>query len=255
MKRSAALVPVAAVAVLLLSACDPVTEPAPTSSSSPSVSPTPTETVEPEVQLPADAVLGLTAHATADNGAELDIQLVVLQPQRWNAGDGVARAAATSAWCSGELDESVYAGQNWSFARVDVTATLAAGSAAWPSDLPLQILPLPGGPSIASSGAVHQVQAPNTENEEGYYVPHCMQNAFLDGPGSGSTYLGFEADGDSLSGWTGSYYGITVDGFGEPANSGRVTLSDCAKVITDLGGSGGSWPEQFTATSCQVGLA
>jgi hypothetical protein len=255
MMRSAALVSVAAIAMLLLSGCDPVPEPAPSGGSSPSSTSQPTQTVEPVVQLPADAMLGLTAHATAYNGAELDIQLVVLRPQKWNAGAGLTRSTATSAWCEGELDESVYSGQNWSFGQVDVTATLAAGSPAWPGDLPMQIFPLPGGPSLTAGGDVHQVQAPNTNNEDGFYVPHCAQNVFLDGPGTGSTYLGFEADGDALTSWTSTYYGITFDGFGEPIDPSRVTLTDCTTTMTDLGSAEASPTNYFEATFCQVSPA
>ena len=250
MPRSAALLPGFAVAVLLLSGCGPQPAPTPTDDSPASSTPKPTEVVEAPVQLPADAVLGLTAHATADNGAEIDILVVVRQPLKWDAGEGAARAAATTAWCSGELEEAIYADQNWSFGQVDVTVTLAEGSAAWPTDLPIQVLPLPGGPSLASAGDVHQLEAPNESGDEGYYVPRCAQNAFIDGPGAGSTYLGFANDGAALTGWSTTYYGVTFDGFTGAADPSRVELSDCTQV-----GMTEKWPESFSATTCQVGTA
>ena len=96
--RFAALAAVPLILLPLLTACDPdgapVAEP-----------PAPEEPTEPIVALPEDAVLALTAVATAGNGAVLDISLIVHASQPFDA-DGAADArAATTAWCVGELDD------------------------------------------------------------------------------------------------------------------------------------------------------
>src|SRR4051812_44979160 len=55
----------------------------------------------PALELSETDVMGVTAVATASNGAILDIQLVVHAPEPFSA-DGAADAwSATSAWCEG----------------------------------------------------------------------------------------------------------------------------------------------------------
>jgi hypothetical protein len=261
--RAAAALVLASAALLALSACDPI--PAPVSTTSPSVTPTPKQTIvaEPTLQLPADAVLGLSAVATADNGASLNIVVVVLSSAAWNQGAGSARSSATAVNCDGELDASVFDAESFSFGEVDITATLASGSPAWPTDLPIQVLPLPrddgSGPSLTAAGGVVQLEAPNPagDGEPGYYVPHCLQNAFLPGAGSGSTYLGFTGDASTLTAWASSQYGITFDGFAGPADPARVTLTACTQVVTPLGTSlgapAGGFAEHYSSTVCRVG--
>jgi hypothetical protein len=245
--------------VLAIAGCSTAQELAAQSqlTASPSPSGTP-EAPQPE-PLPADAVLGFSAIATADNGAVLDISIVVHSSVIWNAGEGLVRSTATTANCSGELDESVYSSTGWGFSRVDLTATLRAGSVSWPDDLVLQALPLPNDRfTIAPVGDVYQVEAPAPEPAEpGYYVPQCVQNAFMNAPGTGSTYLGFTGDAAAgFTSWANESYGVTFDGF-EPMDPNRVELTECVSVITPLGASLGApstyWGEYSEGTSCQVG--
>ncbi len=258
-RRSALLLTVLAIT---LAGCTPT----PAATSTPSASetesstPTPTPTQQQQLDLPDDAVLGITAHATADTGAEVDITLVLLKPEAWDTPNGTARGDATQAWCEGEVDDDVFTAQGgFSFGQLDVTVTPTEGSAPWPTDLPLHILPGGGGgPTIATGGAAYSVEKPDDSGSDdpGYYVPHCAQDAFLDVPGSGEVYLGWGDDGSSLAAWAFGNYGVTFDLFGESTDD-RVTLSDCAKVITQLGesmgGSDATLPDNFSATQCRVG--
>ena len=208
--------------------------------------------------LPADAVLGLSLHATNDNGAELDILLVLLKPEPIGSDAAAPRAAASLAWCEGELDESVLEAETgYSFGELDATVTAVAGTPVWPADLPLHLLPGEGGgPSLATGGAAYQVERPNELNDPGFYVPHCQQDAFLGVPGTGAVYLGWGNDGTTLDDWIGTQYGATFDQWGEPVGDPPVELSDCTLVVTDLGKSMGATDETFTpffsATQCIV---
>lgn len=258
--RTAGIVAILVTGAVALAGCTPTPAPAPSASSTKAAetaTPEPTEAVAP---LPADAVLSLTAHATADNGAEVDILLVLLAAEPFNTATAAPRAAATAAWCQGEVDDSVFAmGGGFSFAQLDVTVTPVDGSPAWPADLPLHILPGGGGPTLAPGGAAYAVQKPDDggSDEPGYYVPHCLQDAFLAVPGTGSLYLGWSDDAATLDDWASSNYGATFDGYGE--TSDRASLTDCTKVITELGtsmgGSDASLPDFFSATTCRVGSA
>ena len=265
-QRSAVPTAILALGALALAGCALLPDPESSASAPP---PKPTETVtapeEEAAPLPEDAVLGLTGTATAANGAVLTISVVVLASAPWDSSLGAPRSIATAANCDGELDASVFDSQAWSFNQVDVTATLGEGSPAWPADLPIQILPIPEGsgpgPSHTSAGEIVQVAKPSPDpaNDPGYYVPHCLQNTFLNGPGSGSVYLGFEGDAGALTAWANSYYGVTFDGFGEPTPPSAVSLTDCTQQVTPLGVSSGApaggFGEFFFTTFCQIGGA
>lgn len=256
--RTAALT---AVLLLSLAGCTPTPAPAPGGDSPASSTPKPTVTVEPELELPADAVLGLTMRATADTGAQVDILLVLLKPEAWDTANGQTRADATIAWCDGEVDEGVITAEGGtSFAQLDATVTQVDGTPAWPSDLPLHLLP--GGPNdgsmtLTAGGSAYSV-APASEGE-GDYTPHCLQDVFVPVPGTGSAFLGFGNDASALTAWANSYYGATFDLFGEPVGAPRATLADCATVITALGesmgGSTATLPDHFSDTQCRAGDA
>lgn len=238
--RPAPLVTTLALAALVLAGCAPTPTPAPTPVDS--TTPTPVETETPVAQLPDDAVLGLSLHATATNGAEVDIQLVLLKPEPIGSDAAAPRAAATATWCEGEVDQSIFESESgYSFAQLDVTVTPVAGTAAWPSDLPLHILPGGGGPTLAPGGAAYAVERPDDSgaDDPAYYVPHCQQDAFLAVPGTGSVYLGWGNDGTSLTAWIGTEYGATFDQWGEPIGDPPVLLTNCTTVITELGKSMG----------------
>lgn len=252
--RPAALTTAVALAALVLAGCTPT--PAPTNSSAPSESASPTPTEEPVAPLPEDAVLSVSMRATADTGAAVDILLVLLKPVPYGDPAAVQAANATAAWCEGEVDESVFQAEGgFSFAELDVTVTAVDGTPAWPSTLPLHLIPGEGhGPTITTGGGAYPVERPNELNEEGFYVPHCQQDGFLSVPGTGLLYLGWGNDGGSLTAWTGANYGATFDTWGEPINPDQVKLSECTSVITDLGismgGSANVLSEFFSDTQC-----
>jgi hypothetical protein len=242
--------------LLLLTACDPgagvPTEPASPSSEQPS---------QPIVALPVDAVLAVTAVATAGNGAVLDISVIVHAPQPFSA-DGAADAwAATTAWCAGEIDDSIVSGHGYSFTTVEVTATAREGE--WPDDTPLQVFPTAYEDStITAYGDLWQIDA-SAEVEPPDSVPHCKQPVVLDGPGAGQVYVGIsgDVDGDAdgtppLGGWVHRYYGVNTTLIGSSTPS-DVVLSECVAQITPLGGELGApslnWMEEFHDQYCVVG--
>lgn len=251
---------ITALTLLALSGCGllppaPPPVPTPTGTAEETPTPTPTPVAKP---LPKDAVLGITMRATTDTGAALDIQLVLLKPVSYSDPAGAPRAAATIAWCEGEVDQSVVESQSgFSFAELDATATPVPGTSPWPSDLPLHLSPGEGdGPTLAEGGDVYPVERPNELNDPGFYVPHCQQDGFMTVPGHGALYLGFQDDATTLSAWVNTTYGATFDAWGEPTGPVYVTLSDCAAVITPLGKSMGASESNmvdfFSETQCFV---
>lgn len=217
----------------------------------------------PALELADTDVMGVTAVATASNGAVLDIQLVVHAPEPFSA-DGAADAwARTTEWCAGEVDDSVVADQGFSFTTVDVTATTRSGQ--WPEDTPLLLLPLPGPQStIATAGdVVVQTNVSTDPDLSDGSVPHCAQPVLLTGAGTGSIYLGIPGDVDGsgptelpLGGWATHKYGVNANQPGDAAPV-AVTFSDCTVQITGLGGELGaptdSWQQAFQGDLCVVG--
>src|SRR5690349_4677816 len=93
---------IAALPLLLLTACDPGGPPPQDDSPGEEVPDDPIVGA-PELVLADTDVMGVTAVATASNGAVLDIQLVVHAPEPFSA-DGAADAwSATTSWCEGEI--------------------------------------------------------------------------------------------------------------------------------------------------------
>ena len=245
--------------LLLLTACDP-------GGGDPGGEPpqggdAPSDPVTAPALVLADTdVMGVTAVATASNGAVLDIQLVVHAPEPFSA-DGAADAwAATTAWCEGEIDDSIISDQGFSFTTVEVTATTREGQ--WPMDTPLMIQPQPWpGTTTASGGDLVQVNVSLDENLVDGSVPHCAQPVLLTGAGTGQLYLGIvgDIDGDSsgtvpLGGWANFLYGVNTH---TPEGDSDVTLTDCTVQLTDLGGDLGAptadWQQHFQDDYCNVG--
>lgn len=249
---------IAALPLLLLTACDPgaVDDP-PAGEQPPAVV---DEPAVPGLDLTGGDVMGMTAVATESGGAVLDIRLVVHAPEPFDA-DGAADAwAATTAWCAGEVDDSVIADQGFSFTTVEVTATTREGQ--WPKDAPVMVQPQPWpGTTIATGGDLVQVNASLDANLETGVVPHCAQPVLLTGPGSGELHLGIvgDVDGDGagtvpLGGWANFLYGVNAH---TPEGDSAVTFSGCTVQITALGGELGAptpdWQQHFESDYCTVG--
>jgi hypothetical protein len=244
---------------LLLTACGPGTPPSGGNPGGDGDGDTPAG--PPALVLADTDVMGVTAVATASNGAVLDIQLVVHAPEPFSA-DGAADAwAATTAWCEGEIDDSAVADNNFSFTTVDVTAATRSGQ--WPADTPLLVLPLPyQGTTIATGGDLVQTNVSTDADLETGSVPHCAQPVLLTGAGSGQIYLGIASDAadfdgaPAFHGWANTKYGVNANQPGD-ADPVDVTFSDCTVQITDLGGELGaptaSWQQEFQSDFCVVG--
>lgn len=253
--RTPALALAAIPLLFVLTACDPgATPPAPEDPGTDGGAGAPT------LELSETDVMGVTAVATASNGAILDVQLVVHAPEPFSA-DGAADAiATTTAWCEGEIDDQAIADNGFSFTTVEVTATTRSGD--WPDDTPLLLLPLPGeGTTIAVDGDLVQTNESTDMNLVSGSVPHCAQPALLLGPGTGRLHLGIASDATAdvpFTGWAERLFGANANQPGD-APAVDVTFSDCTVQITDLGGDLGAptpeWRQEFQDDYCVVGGA
>lgn len=217
------------------------------------------------VALPGDAVLALVAVAEAPNGALADVSVVVHASLPWSVPDAADAVAATLAWCEGELDESVIQGRGFSFTAVDVSLT--PRDDAWPSDLPLLVLPTPNpevGSVVVAGPGLTQVDAA-VGDTFGDAVPHCLQPALLEGPGTATLWLGIPSDIAGVSADLASFTAWTVHDFGLattlPGDLGvtDVRLLGCLTEVTSLGEEFGApsttWREQLGPESCAAGGA
>ena len=139
----------------------------------------------PRSVLAATDVMGVTAVATAANGAVLDIQLVVHAPEPFSA-DGAADACGRDRWPGAPARSTTasIADQGFSFTTVDVTATTRAGQ--WPADTPLLLLPLPVSAARRSRPAATCRADQRLDRRRTWRpasVPHCAQPVLLTGAG------------------------------------------------------------------------
>lgn len=250
---------------LLLAGCAP-DAPGPTATSTDPaetpVDPTDPVDVPAELVLPDDAVLGLVGILTAANGATADLAVIVHASLPHMVPEAADAVAATVAWCSGEVDETVIAGRGFTFTTVEVSVTPRDGD--WPADQPLLVLPIANpefGSTLAVGPGLRQVEAATDPVFEGY-LPHCQQPAVLDGAGSGTLYLGIPQDisgandNASFTAWAVHDFGLSAVLPGDLGAS-DVVFSKCESEVTLLGEEFGalidSWTETFTSTGCSVG--
>lgn len=257
MKQTQVLASGAAIILLALSGC--TTPPAPSepvASSSPSETPSasPSPTAE---ALAEDVLLVVTAVATADNGAVLDLTMTVHRPTAFDDPASAASAALMTDSCGGGTDDSLYAEQLWTFASVDIDAIARPGTA-WPANHRLYFEPLATYVSIAADGAVRDDDTVDPA------TPHCLTDKHLDMPGSGTMVVGLEGDTDDVSAagqftrWANQMWGFSgVYVAGQSAAEAGIVLSECAFIVTDAGAAlnGGSadWIERIDDERCQVG--
>lgn len=266
--RGRAAIVVLAATPLLLTACDPGGSPtdSPTATASASQSPAPAETAAtsdptPDA-VPDDAVLVLTGTATAGNGAVARFRLVVHAPAPFSADIAADGWTATTAWCAGEIDDPTIASQQFSFTDVDVKLTVTSGS--WPAGTRLLLLPLPSeDATLAATVPLVHVDQPTLFGQASP-VPHCAQPVLIEGPGSGTFYVGIRGDADGSGGvpafhsWANRKYGLNANLPGTLGTS-DVTFSGCEAEITQLGADLGAptpqWQERFEPAFCVVGGA
>jgi hypothetical protein len=242
--------------VALLTACGP-------GAAVPTPTPTDAEERPAELDLPADAVLGLVGILTAPNGATADLAVVVHAALPWMVPEAADAVAATVAWCVGEVDDSVIQGRGFTFTQVDIRLTARDGE--WPDDLTLAVLPQPnpevGSTNVAADG-LRQVDADSSGIYGGMAVPPCRQPTLLDGLGEGSLYLGIPQDIvgvndlESFTGWTVHEFGLSAVLPGDLGTT-EVVFSSCASALTQLGEEFGApneaWSDRFSADGCGVG--
>ena len=250
--------------VLALSACnpgDPTPTPSATASTTPSATPTPTETLAGKpspAPLAADVVMAMYSTATADNGAVLDVTMIIHKSTAWNDPSAADRPPVMTTTCSGALDESVYEALIWSFAKIDFAASPREDTPAWPAAHPLFVAPSGGFVPIATSGY------PSDDDTTNGATPRCKRDKVFDGAGSGTIIVGFPGDTDvataagNFTTWANHNYGIVatrVDG--KTAASVGITLSECAWDVTDLGrslnGDADWWDSRIDDTHCVFG--
>ncbi|MCC6270739.1 MAG: hypothetical protein IT190_05640 [Microbacteriaceae bacterium] len=268
-RRWASVAAVAALPAVLLTACNPEVPAVPPSVStdSPNSSQSATPSVQAQ-QLPPDGLLGVVGTVTADTGATLVLTLIVHSSKAATDATTAPLVSAIVDECSGELDTGVLNSNGYGLVQIDYTATLTS-SKPWPTDLPVLLLPTAEGDAeLASDGNVAQIAVLPAPFQQGDYVPHCQQSAFLTGVGTGTTYFAlprdasdtppFERWADFAYGFTAnSPAGFTTDGPFGGINPDRVTFADCIATISPLAATLGypspSWSQEFAIDHCAVG--
>lgn len=264
--RSVAVASLVAGAVLLTGCApesdEPTATPTTTAPAATPTDPTPGAEGPAELVLPDDALLGLVGVLTAANGGTADFAVVVRAALPHMVPEAADAVAATSAWCAGEVDETVIAARGFTFTTVDVSVTPRDGD--WPADLPLLVYPVANpefGSTIVAGDGLRQVEEATDPVFEDY-LPHCQQPALLDGAGDGILYLGIPQDingandSPSFSAWATHAFGLSA---GLPGGLGDsdVVFSMCESEVTLLGEEFGAsidtWAERFDSTGCAVG--
>jgi hypothetical protein len=257
MKRTPVLSSAAIIILLALAGCTPPAEPSdPVASESPSESAT-TEPTPTAAALAEDVLLVVSAVATADNGAVLDLTMTVHRPTAFDDPASAAAAALMTDSCGGGTDDSLYADQLWTFASVDVDAITRPGTV-WPTNRRLFFYPLATYVNVAADGAVLDDDTVDPA------TPHCRTDKHLDVPGSGTMVVGLEGDTDDVSAagqftrWANQMWGFSgVYVAGQSAAEAGIVLSECTYTVTDAGkalnGGAAEWIERIDDERCQVG--
>lgn len=254
----------AMIAALALAGCTlTITTPSPSTPADAPTSTAPSAPVASLVPLPTDALLSLTATATAPNGAIGTVTVIAHAPVAANDPAAAAARARLLAWCVDEMDGTILDDQGYSFTTVDVSLVPTSGT--WPADLALSVYPRADSDRqdvLAASGGATQIDPRAADGTAGDYTPHCLQPAVLTGATTGTLY--FAGHGDTsgtaghpaLSEWTNADFGVTATLPTGKTDSG-VRFSDCSVTVTALGSAtidpDHGWAQDFTPTSCLVG--
>jgi len=200
---------------------------------------TPQPTLTPNA-VEADTVLVIRALATADNGAQLDLELQVHQSTSWDYAGTATLPAALVDDCAGTLTEDQFATEAWSFTRANLTAIpTGASTAEWPG-IPISIEPSANYAMIAGR---ELLATPATDTSL------CLTSKTFAGAGRGAIAVGIPSDAATLTGWSRHPWGFSVEG---------ATLSNCTISATTLGGlfgAGTGWTEAADDATCVTGPA
>ena len=230
--------------LFLLAGCAaaPPAEPAasPSPSSAPGVESEPIPTPGP---LEPTTLLVLTATATAAGGAQLALELRVVQSTSFDDVASQTLPAGLIQDCAGRLTDTQFAQESWSFTRANLVAipTDAAGEE-WPADSRIGVLPSAASAPVAGRGILA------LESVDPATAP-CEQDKSFASYGTGGIAFGIPGDSGTFTGWARHAYGFTT--------GSDVTLSDCSAQTTELGSSLGgnapTWSTVATGSTCAVG--
>lgn len=209
-----------------------VSDPAPSEEPTVALTPNP---IEP------DTTLIVRATATADNGAQLQLEMQVHRSVRWDDVASQTLPAALLEDCASLYTGEQFATEQWSFTRVNLTAIpTAASTAEWPEESRIVALPSAQFTPIAGRG---DFIADGTAA-----TPLCQRDRYLDGSGRAALAMGLPGDGLELVDWALHRFGVTVE---------SATLSDCTAEVTTLGGQAGAgtgaWTTVVDDATCVAG--
>ncbi len=196
----------------------------------------PTPAVTPNAIEP-DMTLRVRATATAANGAQLALDMQVHQASPWDYVGTQSLPDALVEDCGDTLTLELFAAEQWTFTRVNVTAIANAGSdAEWPADATVSVYPTAETAAIAGRGMLAL--------DPGVATP-CHADKSFSGAGRGAFALGSPGDAGILTAWSAFDFGFGIEG---------ATLSDCTIEGTDLGaqfgGASGHWATTADDANC-----
>lgn len=182
----------------------------------------PVETEQPAVTpnpVEPDTTLIVRATATADNGAQLALELQVHQSAGWDYAGTQTLPAALVQDC-GSLTLEQFAAEQWSFTRGNLTAIpTTASTADWPTTATITVEPSAESATITGRELL------------GADVAGCAADRNFAGTGRGAVAVGIPQDAASLTAWAALAWGFRTDG---------ATLTDCEVQGTDLGAQFGA---------------
>jgi hypothetical protein len=180
-----------------------------------------------------DTTVIVRATATASTGAQLDLELQVHRSVRWDDVASQTLPAALLEDCATLYTGALFADEQWSFTRVNVTAIPSAGSTGeWPETAQILARPSAEFVPVAGRGDFLSVGSAST--------PLCQRDKYLASPGKAALAFGLPGDGGDLIAWAQHQYGISLVG---------ATLTACTVEVTALGQSAGAGGSGWTTVS------
>lgn len=190
-----------------------------------------------------DTTLIVRATATASTGAQLDLELQVHRSVRWDDVANQTLPAALLQDCASLYTGALFADEQWSFTRVNLTAIPSASSTGeWPENAQIVASPSAEFVPVAGRGDFLSLGTAST--------PLCQRDKYLVGAGKAGLAFGIPGDGAALLAWAQHQYGISVS---------EATLTACSVEVTSLGQSAGAgvagWVTVSDDENCLAGAA
>lgn len=195
-----------------------------------------------------DATLFVRVLATAPNGAELEVEGMVHRSLSHEYPGSQTINTNMINDCGPNLTNGVFAGEAWSFTRMQVTAIPPADSVdIWPADLRIGYRPSTENVYVSARG---MIEADSSTGELA-----CVQEKFSIGAGRGAFFVGIPGDTLTLDTFNNRWASFT---WGFTASPG-VTFSNCSFETTplanDFGADDAGWLEVADASNCYIGPA